>query len=646
MAKALVVKTTFTAVDKLLRPVKKMTEAVSKFGTKSIATFNRVERAARKMRKSIAKSVGKLGLALGLTALLSASIGVIKVFADFEQANVNLASVMGRTVQENEALIKDAKRLGAVTAKTATEVVGLQEAFARLGFGEKDILNMTQSTISGSIAMRGELSDTAELVGAMIKSFDGFESINAPDIIDQMTLATQKSALNFEKLQLGLPIVAGAANAAGVPFTRLLALLGKLSDAGIDTSSSATALRNIFIDSARQGLTYDQILEKIKKSQDKLTTANDEFGKRTAVSASILAKNIDATRELDIALQGAAGTAETAANKQLDTLNGRLTLLRSAWEGFIMSTDDGTGSLSGFLKTTVEVITEMLALASGTAKAKDELTDTEKRTRRFAKLLTGLLKTIKWITIAFYSAKVAMFAYNIAIGITGALSGTAAIGIGSSTVALASYKIASVIATAATWAFNAALWANPVVWIVGAIIALVAIIVILIVKWKEITKWLEESESGWAILVNIMFPFIMLIKSIIDAWKNMQEAFKSGGIKAALKSIGKSILSWILFPVETVLKLINFISGGNWAGDALEKIKGFRAELTAPTSDTAEGVGGEDPILAPEVMVKNEKTKNDKINIEVAAAQGSEAKILEDANNIVELTTSVGWQPI
>ena len=128
------------------------------------------------------------------------------------------------------ALQTDAQRLGATTAKTATEVVGLQEAFARLGFETDDIINMTQATISGSIAMKGPLADTAELVGAMVKSFDAVGSIDAPQIIDQMTLATQKSALTFEKLQTGLPIVAGAANAAGVSFTKVMALMGKLSE--------------------------------------------------------------------------------------------------------------------------------------------------------------------------------------------------------------------------------------------------------------------------------------------------------------------------------------------------------------------------------------------------------------------------------
>ena len=47
-----------------------------------------------------------------------------------------------------------------------------------------------------------------------------------------------------------MPIVGGAAEAAGIGFGELLSLMGKLSDAGIDASMSANALKNIFIESA------------------------------------------------------------------------------------------------------------------------------------------------------------------------------------------------------------------------------------------------------------------------------------------------------------------------------------------------------------------------------------------------------------
>lgn len=313
--------------------------------------------------QSAAKSARALAGALGLSSGIYLSIRImkdaIKVTKDFEKANATLSAILQVEKEDMRDLTEDAIRLGRETVKTAGQVTELQIAYARLGFSQQDILNLTEATISGSIAMNSELDRTAELVGAVVNTFNDLSTTDAPEIIDIMSLATAKSALNFEKLATGIPIVAGAANAAGIPFTRLVALLGKLSDSGIDVSTSATALRNIFIEAAAQGKNYEEILEDIKAGSDKLTASNDEFGKRAAVSAAILSKNIDATKELDEALQGAAGTAQRMAEKELNTLDGALQLLRSAWEGYILDLNDSTDASSS-LKNTIQFLAENL----------------------------------------------------------------------------------------------------------------------------------------------------------------------------------------------------------------------------------------------------------------------------------------------
>ncbi|KKL61273.1 hypothetical protein LCGC14_2196920, partial [marine sediment metagenome] len=201
--------TKFTAVDKFSKVTRVMSKSVKSFAVKAEIAIARADRAFTRLTSPIrraSRALGSFGLILGATAIIGVVSNAVSVFANFEQANANLASVMATATRpELISLQADAKRLGSITAKTATEVVGLQEAFARLGFETPDIINMTESTIAGSIAMRGELSDTAELVGALIKTFDDFSAIDTAEIIDQLTVATQSSALNFEKLQTGLP---------------------------------------------------------------------------------------------------------------------------------------------------------------------------------------------------------------------------------------------------------------------------------------------------------------------------------------------------------------------------------------------------------------------------------------------------------
>ena len=238
-----------TKIDSINQPIKRFSD--------NVGNYPKILGTATGFLKRFASAFGIFG---GIAIFVRGLRQGVNVIRDFEKSGATLSAVLQKTSEETKELTDDAIRLGSETVKTAQEVTQLQIAFARLGFSQQEILELTESTIQGSIALNSELGSTAELVGAVVNTFDDFTSVDAPEILDILSLATAKSALNFEKLQTGLPIVSGAANAAGVGFTTLVALLGKLSDAGIDVSTSSTALRNIFIESANQGLEYSDIL--------------------------------------------------------------------------------------------------------------------------------------------------------------------------------------------------------------------------------------------------------------------------------------------------------------------------------------------------------------------------------------------------
>jgi hypothetical protein len=612
-----VISSIFTATDKFSPVMRSMGRGVQGFAAKTEVAVARVEMATRRLTSPLRKinsMLGGFGLMLGGAAITGILGGGIKIFKDFEQANANLASVMAdATRPELKALQKDAMRLGATTAKSATEVVGLQEAYGRLGFKSGAIIDMTEATINGSIAMNSELSATAELTGAMVNSFDAFSSTDAPKILDIMTAATQKTALSFEGLQAGLPIVAGAANSAGISFTRMTSLLGKLADAGIDTSSSATSLRNIFLDSAAKGHTYDQVLDNIMKSKDKLTAANDKFGKRGAVSAVILGKQMEAVKLLDTELQNAGGTAKNAAEKQLNTLNGALTILSSSYEGFILSLENGEGKFSGFLKTVAQVASEMLSLASGSAVAKNELSDAGKEIRGMAETGMTLLSILKWTVITFVAlkaiimlVKIGLAAYNIVLGITGALSGTASIAIGKNSIALGAYNIVTALATKVTGGFAVALGiAGAPIWLIAlAIIALIALVTIIIIKWNE---W----GAALSLLLGPLGMIISLIQSFRRNWDAISAAFKSGNILEGFKLIGATILDSILMPLQQVFSLMTNLPGvGKYAQNLVNKIGELRTNIGVNTTTDESGKQTELAKSAPLLNTQAQKEEN------------------------------------
>jgi hypothetical protein len=306
------------------------------------------------MKSSLMSLGAAFGITSGVLLFANALKNAGKTVVDFQKNQSILAGVLGTNRKGVERLTQEAQRLGSTTVKSASQVSELQIELARLGFAEQAIIDLTPALINGSIALNAELDRTAVLVGAMVNTFDDFSTTDAPEIVDKMTLATQRSALSFGKLETMLPIVAGAANAAGIDFSQLLALLGKLSDAGIDASMSATALRNIFIESAAQGKNYTEILETIANSTDKLTASNDEFGVRGAVSASIISKNIGAVQDLTTQIDNAGGTAQRVADENMTTLANRIISLESAYEGFILSIENGEGPLGKATKMIVD----------------------------------------------------------------------------------------------------------------------------------------------------------------------------------------------------------------------------------------------------------------------------------------------------
>jgi hypothetical protein len=342
-------------VNKLDQRLKKVDTALGQ----SQRFVGQYEKGMSKLGGSLRGLAGAFGFVGGVQLLARAFGDVLRVSREYEKQNAVLAGVLGKTRKETKELQKESKRLGASTAFSASEVVDLQVSLARLGKTEAEIIASTEGIIDATIALGAETGETAALVGATLNTFN-LAASESGHVADVLTLSTQKSALSFEKLNTALPIAQGAAAAAGVSFERMVAQLGQAADRGIDASTAATSLRNIYIELAAKGLTLDEALTQINTSQDKLTVANELFGKRAAVTALALAETTDKTDGLTSALENAGGTAKRVAEEQLNTLDGRLRLLNSAWEGFILAINDGDSALGAFASGTVNFATRAL----------------------------------------------------------------------------------------------------------------------------------------------------------------------------------------------------------------------------------------------------------------------------------------------
>jgi hypothetical protein len=369
--------------------------------------------------------IGVTAAIAGVTRLVS---GAVKIFVDFQKANSELAAVSRASAEEMKAMSTQAKELGASTAFTASQVTELQTNFARLGFPTQDIQNMTEATLNGAAALGSDLGEQAALTGALLKQF-GLDSEEAGRVNDVLAESAAKSALDFSKLSTALPIVGATANTAGVSIERTTALLGTLSDRGLDASTSGTSLRNIFLELSKKGLTFDEAMKQINDSTDKNKTAMDLFGKRSATAGIILAETGQSVDSLEGSLINAEGAAKKMADTMLDNVSGDVTKAQSAYEGFILSLEDGNGVISDVIRNVTQLATSYLGIATAINEAEtaqeafnaigsiwgEEIGVFNEQTAEYSKNLADNANNIAVLDERLANNKITQEQYNLAI---------------------------------------------------------------------------------------------------------------------------------------------------------------------------------------------------------------------------------------
>lgn len=322
------------------------------------------------------KSVGMQFVAVtsiiyGFARVITSSV---RTFADFQQGSANLAAVLGKSRKDIRALTDDAKRLGSSTVFTASQVTELQVALSKLGFTEDAILKSTASILDLAAATGTDLAEAAEVTAQVMNGFN-LEADETQRVVDVMAKSFTLSALDMQKFSVAMANVGPAARVSGLSIERTTAILGSLVDTGIDASKAGTDLRAIFQRLAKEGVKWDDAMQQVRQSTDKVKTATELFGQRAAVSGIIISENTDKLAELEKGLQNAGGAAEEMANTQLDTLSGATTRLSSAWEGFILSIESGDGVLGKALRNAVDLTTELVNMFTYLASSSSQWAD-------------------------------------------------------------------------------------------------------------------------------------------------------------------------------------------------------------------------------------------------------------------------------
>lgn len=240
-------------------------------------------------------------------------------------------AVSGATDEEFVSLEQNARRLGATTEYTATQVAGLQLAYSRMGFVPSQIIEITGATLDLATATGEDLAKSADVVGTTLKGFN-LKAGQTKRVVDVMTKSFNSSSLQLDYFYEAMKYVAPIASVANVSLEETTAMLGVLADRGIRGSQAGTALRRILTEIAKEGGTVSERLDKLNKEGLTLSGAMDEVGRYAMTALTVLVNSKDGVNDLAAALENASGSAQETADVMRDNIWGDVKIFLSAVE--------------------------------------------------------------------------------------------------------------------------------------------------------------------------------------------------------------------------------------------------------------------------------------------------------------------------
>ncbi len=320
-----------------------------------------------KKTKSTTKSFGKMtaGIVGAVAAFrtITAAVGsAIKSFRDFEFQMAKVKAITGASNADFKKLSQTALDLGRSTFFTAKQVAELQTNFGKLGFSTQEILDAQEATLLLATATDSDLARAAIVAGAAVRGF-GLDAKETQRVTDVMASAFTSSALDLEKFQTSMTKVAPIAAGANISLEATTAVMGTLTDAGIEASIAGTSLRNIFLKMQDPASDLSKHLGFTVNSSDDLERALQQLNAeglsnaqmmelvdlRQVAAFQTMINGSERVSYLTKQFNLANGAAEDMASVVGNTLEGAFKRMMSATEGLQIALMKGGGGMARFI---------------------------------------------------------------------------------------------------------------------------------------------------------------------------------------------------------------------------------------------------------------------------------------------------------
>ena len=678
MASRYEISTIFKMIDNFSSPMKSIAGSSSVMAKKVSADMRKTEmqiQAAGKAMKTMAGVAAAAGVALAGKTVVDS----VKTYVEFEDAVTKAGSkfkdVDVTSAEYNHTLEKlqaSAREVGALTKFSAVDSANALDKMAMAGLTSEQSMGMLMGTTNLAAAVGLDLTSAVDMATDAMGAFNLVSedqdqiSTNMNRIADVVAKTTNMANLDmnmwFESVKMG----ASTFTSLGGTIEEFSAYAGTLANAGIKGGMAGNALKNIMLnlsapakagadamkelginvfDAQGQMLPLTDIMKQFEKNlagvadEKKAALLKDIFGKEQISAFNVLlSAGTENLAEFTKTLENSGGTAEAIAGAQMKSFAGMIEQLKSAWQDKQLS----------------------LGKAFEVGGAKDALANLITYVQNFdvasiAGALTKIMQAIPGIVEGF-------------VGFVQTLWNLREIII-SAAIAWGIYKGVMI-------AVNLVMMANPANLILVGIMALITGIVMLIRNWDSVCEamakvweWMKNIASiiweGLLVAFDKVKSFFLefqplisallgpvgmlvnMIVEVVDNFDNIKKAFSEGGFIAGIKTIGGTIISAVLAPIQKLFELLSKIPGvGSYFSDKASGLADFRAKAL-----TGFGAVGNNSVTAPVTQGERtaysvtENNNNTSTEVTVTLDKGLKGTASGNAPNVtVQSVSSASWK--
>lgn len=338
-------------------------EGIKKVGDEATNLDSKLANAAKGFGKFAVKAIGWAS-----TAVSAVGGYVTKVGADFESAMSEVSAISGATGADLDALTQKAKEMGASTKFSASESAEAFKYMAMAGWETSDMLDGISGVMNLAAASGEDLAEVSDIVTDAITAF-GLQASDSAHFADVLAAASNSANTNVSMLGGSFKYVAPVAGALGYSIEDVSVALGMMANSGIKAEMAGRSLRSMLSRLASPTQDVEEAFEQLGLSASEALTNADGSMKPLSETIEILRDNMsgldEATKasvasgiagteamsgllaivnssdadfeKLTESIANADGTAQRMANTMNDNLQGAITIMKSAVEGFGIS---------------------------------------------------------------------------------------------------------------------------------------------------------------------------------------------------------------------------------------------------------------------------------------------------------------------